>query len=149
MPSGGDWALQRMGALFFEGTENTLVDSCIFERLDGNGIMISGYNRNVTIQKNEFAWIGDTAIASWGYTSGTNVPGMRWLAQMATNLTSIVSSTTLYMSWVSGRSSLHSTSKPSPVRTFSKVTYSSMGHVQESTLMMALVVLTTSLRVCC
>ena len=78
MPSGGDWALQRMGALFLEGTENTLVDSCIFERLDGNGIMISGYNRNVTIQKNEFAWIGDTAIASWGYTSGTNVQGMGW-----------------------------------------------------------------------
>ena len=78
MPSGGDWALQRMGALFFEGTEATTVDSCIFERLDGNGVMISGYNRNVTIQKNEFVWIGDTAIASWGYTSGTNVPGMGW-----------------------------------------------------------------------
>lgn len=76
MPSGGDWALQRMGALFFEGTESTMVDSCVFERLDGNAVMISGYNRDVTIQNNEFIWIGDTAIASWGYTSGAGVDGM-------------------------------------------------------------------------
>ena len=76
MPSGGDWALQRMGALFFEGTENVLVQECIFERLDGNAIMISGYNRNATIYKNEFLWIGDTAIAQWGYTSGSAAKGM-------------------------------------------------------------------------
>ena len=78
IPSGGDWALERMGALFFEGTKNTLVEGCIFERLDGNAIMISGYNRNTTILKNEFKWIGSTAIGSWGYTSGTRVPGMGW-----------------------------------------------------------------------
>lgn len=78
MPSGGDWALERMGALFFEGSENALVDSCIFDRLDGNGIMISGYNRYTTIQRSEFSWIGSTAIALWGYTSGTSVKGMGW-----------------------------------------------------------------------
>lgn len=76
MPSGGDWALERMGALYFEGTENTVVDSCVLERLDGNGIMISGYNRGVTIQNNEFAWIGDSAIGSWGYTTGAGIDGM-------------------------------------------------------------------------
>ena len=78
MPSGGDWALERMGALFFEGTKNVTVDSCIFERLDGNAIMVSGYNRNTTIQGNEFVWIGSTAIAQWGYTSGADVTGMGW-----------------------------------------------------------------------
>ena len=78
MPSGGDWGLERMGALFFEGTKGVIVDSCIFERLDGNGIMVSGYNRNTTIQRNEFLWIGSTAIAQWGYTSGTDIPGMGW-----------------------------------------------------------------------
>jgi len=76
MPSGGDWALQRMGALYFEGTENFLVQECIFERLDGNAIMISGYNRNTTVYKNEFVWIGDSAIAQWGYTKGSAVTGM-------------------------------------------------------------------------
>ena len=76
IPSGGDWALQRYGALFFEGTEGAIVDSCVFERLDGNAVMISGYNRNATIQKSEFVWIGDSAIASWGYTTGSSVDGM-------------------------------------------------------------------------
>lgn len=78
MPSGGDWGLQRSGGLFFEGTEKTRVLECIFERLDGNAIMISGYNRDATIRRNEFVWIGDTAIASWGYTSGSIVKGMGW-----------------------------------------------------------------------
>lgn len=78
MPSGGDWGLQRTGALFFEGTESILVQECILERLDGNAIMVSGYNRNTTIYKNEFLWIGDTAIALWGDTSGSAVKGMGW-----------------------------------------------------------------------
>lgn len=78
MPSGGDWGLQRSGALFFEGTMNTLIQECLFERLDGNAVMLSGYNRNATLLRNEFVWIGDTAIASWGYTTGSSVEGMGW-----------------------------------------------------------------------
>ena len=79
MPSGGDWALERMGVLFIEGTEDMLIDSCIFQRLDGNAIMLSGYNRNATILKNEFVWIGSSAIAQWGYTTGVDgVSGMGW-----------------------------------------------------------------------
>ena len=78
MPSGGDWGLQRMGALFLEGTTGVTIEHGIFERLDGNAIMVSGYNRNTTIQYNEFVWIGDTAIGQWGYTSGVNVTGMGW-----------------------------------------------------------------------
>ena len=78
MPSGGDWGLQRSAALFFEGTEGTVVDSCLFSRLDGNALMLSGYNREAVIQNNEFVWIGDSAIASWGYTSGTEVYGFGW-----------------------------------------------------------------------
>lgn len=78
MPSGGDWGLQRSGAVFLEGTKNTLIQECIFERLDGNAVMISGSNYNTTIYKNEFIWIGDTAIGSWGYTKGSSVKGMGW-----------------------------------------------------------------------
>jgi hypothetical protein len=45
VPSGGDWALQRTGALFFEGTEQLSVSDCLFIRLDGNALFLSGYNR--------------------------------------------------------------------------------------------------------
>ena len=75
MPSGGDWALQRTGLIFLEGTVNATVESCTFTRNDGIGIMVSGFNRYATLQNNEFVWNGETAMAGWGYTNnmdGTN-----------------------------------------------------------------------------
>lgn len=72
VPSGGDWALQRDAALFFEGTEGLNITGCSFERLDGNAIMLSGYTRNAVIAENSFAYIGDTVIASWGRTKELN-----------------------------------------------------------------------------
>ena len=68
VPSGGDWALQRMGAIFLEGTEHVTIQGCLFERLDGNAVFLSGYTRGALIQNNEFVWIGDSAMAAWGYT---------------------------------------------------------------------------------
>ena len=68
IPSGGDWALERMGALFFEGTTNLKISGCDFVRNDGNGVMLSGFNRFASIVGNHFAWTGDTAIAAWGRT---------------------------------------------------------------------------------
>jgi len=68
MPSGGDWGLQRSGAVLFEGTEECAVSHCHINRVDGNGVFISNYNRNATVANNEFSWIGDSAIASWGST---------------------------------------------------------------------------------
>jgi hypothetical protein len=32
-PSGGDWAVHRGAALFFEGTKDILLDSCVFWNL--------------------------------------------------------------------------------------------------------------------
>ena len=56
VPSGGDWALQRMGAVFIENSEGIVIDSNLFIRLDGNGLMLSGYNRDTLITSNEFVW---------------------------------------------------------------------------------------------
>ena len=58
-----------MGAIHLEGTKGVTIESCTVTRVDGNAIMLSGYNRNTTIAKNEFVWIGDSVIASWGYTA--------------------------------------------------------------------------------
>ena len=43
VPSAGDWALDRVGAIFLQGTEGATFDGCTFERLDGNAVMVSGY----------------------------------------------------------------------------------------------------------
>lgn len=45
------------------------IKSCLVTRVDGNAIMVSGYNRGTVIEKNEFVWIGDSVIAAWGYTA--------------------------------------------------------------------------------
>jgi len=75
VPSGGDWGMQRGGALFFEGTENLSIQGCLFQRLDGNGLVLSGYHRNASILKNEFAWIGDSPMVAWGYHQGIDGTG--------------------------------------------------------------------------
>ena len=69
LPSGGDWALQKQGAITVVGTEAVTIDKCLLTRLDGNAIFIGGYNRNLSITNNELSFIGDSAIASWGDTS--------------------------------------------------------------------------------
>ena len=69
LPSGGDWALERSAVVFIEGAERVAVSGCVFERVDGNAVMLSAYTRNVSITYNEFAWLGATAIAAWGNTA--------------------------------------------------------------------------------
>ncbi|KAJ9469345.1 hypothetical protein DIPPA_01785 [Diplonema papillatum] len=75
VPSGGDWALQRAGAIFLEGTENCSLRENTITKLDGNAVMISGYNRGFVVERNEFSYIGDSVLASWGYTMPLNTAG--------------------------------------------------------------------------
>jgi hypothetical protein len=80
-PSGGDWALERMGAILFEGTQNVSVAGCTFEKLDSNAIFLSGYNQGAAIVRNHFRWLGQSAIASWGRpldNDATNGDFPRW-----------------------------------------------------------------------
>ena len=68
VPSGGDWALERMGAIFIQGSSMVTINSSHLSVWDGNGVMLSGYNRNASIMWNEFAWMGGSAMAAWGIT---------------------------------------------------------------------------------
>jgi hypothetical protein len=67
--------LDRQGAIFLQGTELVTVDKCNFTRLDGNAVMVSGYNRNTTITNSEFSWLGGNAMAGWGFTNETSLEG--------------------------------------------------------------------------
>ena len=71
MPSGGDWARQRQGAITTNYVENLIISNNLFTRLDGNSISINRYARNVSINNNEIVWNGDSAITLWGDTIGT------------------------------------------------------------------------------
>ena len=69
-PSGGDWSLRRGGAIFIENASNVTVRGCHFFRLDSNAIFLSRKTRYVHIQHNQFEWLGENAIATWGDTDG-------------------------------------------------------------------------------
>lgn len=69
IPSGGDWGLARAGAVFLQGTERVTITDSLFTRCDGSGVFISGYNRNATVTRSEFAWMGENGVASWGYAN--------------------------------------------------------------------------------
>jgi hypothetical protein len=64
LPSGGDWALQKQGAVTLVGTEDVTINGNLFTRLDGNAIFIGGYHRRLVVSDNEFEFIGDSAMAA-------------------------------------------------------------------------------------
>ena len=68
IPSGGDWALRRAGAVLLENTERVTVADCAFVRTDANAVLLSSYNRNTTIVDSVFQWLGMSAIALIGDT---------------------------------------------------------------------------------
>ncbi|ETO07724.1 hypothetical protein RFI_29663 [Reticulomyxa filosa] len=74
MPSGGDWALQRTGAIYLDGTWNVSISNNEMTRLDGIAISVNRYNRLTVIARNEIAWTGDSAITLWGDTNGITFP---------------------------------------------------------------------------
>ncbi len=68
VPSGGDWALERMGAVFLEGTAGLTVQACGWWRIGGNALMLSRRHTDATVEGNSFAWLGGSAVALWGWT---------------------------------------------------------------------------------
>ena len=80
VPSGGDWALQRSGAILLDHTESVTVANSTMERCDGNAIMVSGHNLQTRIMGNEIRWTGDSAIAAWGRTPEQDPPHYGQLA---------------------------------------------------------------------
>ena len=40
VPSGGDWSVHRNAMVYVEGTENLLIEECVFSQPGGNGLFI-------------------------------------------------------------------------------------------------------------
>ena len=73
---GGDWALARRAAVHLLGNvSRCTVARCLFSRVDGNALMVSGRARGVEIVGNEFHLVGESAIVQWGRTRDFNDGG--------------------------------------------------------------------------
>jgi hypothetical protein len=68
--SGGDWSFHRGGMLYMEGTVASQILSCTFWSPGGNALMISGFNRQMNVTGNHFAYTGSSAIVSAGLIAG-------------------------------------------------------------------------------
>ncbi len=75
IPSGGDWAVARTAALTVEGSVGFSVTDSVFTRLDGNAVALNGWNRGANVSRNEFVWLGESAVVSWGRVNGSDATG--------------------------------------------------------------------------
>ena len=64
--SRGDWAIHRGGAVLLEGAEDCAIEDCDFDRVGGNAIFVSNYNRRVAVRGCRFVHTGDSAVALVG-----------------------------------------------------------------------------------
>ena len=105
----GDWGLRRAGALHLEGTERATVSGCTFFRTDANAVFLAAYNRNATVTDNEFAFIGMSAVVTFGATQqddGT-VGTQPWGTVIAYNLVRELGTYQLQSSaWFTSRAAL-------------------------------------------
>ena len=69
-PASGDWSIHRGGSVYIEGGENVTVSQSLFTQVATNSIVISNWNRNITVTHNEFVWLGDSGIIIVGSSSG-------------------------------------------------------------------------------
>ena len=87
IPSGGDWTLERSAVVFIENATGINVTNNVFERVDGNALMLSGFVRDSSIEGNEFVWIGGSAVAAWGDTEVRGLQSQACSARSARPLT--------------------------------------------------------------
>jgi hypothetical protein len=68
VPSGGDYAVHKGGAVHLNGTLGCAVQSCVFDQLGGNAVALSDWNRNATVRGNEMKRLGENGIVLVGTT---------------------------------------------------------------------------------
>ncbi len=73
-PLRSDWGIARAGAVFIQDAEDVTISNSVFDRIGGNGIFMSGYNRNHLVTQNEFLENGATCVNMVGLVSAVRYP---------------------------------------------------------------------------
>ena len=68
VPSGGDYSVHRGGAIHLNGTANSTVDACLFDRVGGNAIWLTDFNRFARIAGNHIRFPGENGVGLTGST---------------------------------------------------------------------------------
>ncbi len=70
-----DWTIARAGAIFMQNAHYITVENCLFDQLGGNGIFMSGHNRNHLIFNNTFMHTGASCVCICGIQDAVRCPG--------------------------------------------------------------------------
>jgi len=76
-----DWGIVRAATFFMQDAENITVKNCFFDQIGGNGVFMSGYNRNDLVYNNEFTNGGASCVLSIGLQSAVRTPST-WVNQL-------------------------------------------------------------------
>ena len=66
IPSLGDWAIHRGGAVYLENTRNCTIEGNLFDAVGGNAVFLNQYNRGAKVTGNTFTQAGDSAVCLVG-----------------------------------------------------------------------------------
>ena len=64
--AGGDWAVHRGAATMIENATGVVFDSCVWQQIEGNGVMLSHYVRGSKVTNSEISGAGDTPVVLLG-----------------------------------------------------------------------------------
>jgi hypothetical protein len=70
----GDWCIVRAGAIYIQDAENITIKNSRFYNIGGNGVFISGYNKEHIIDNNEFINFGSTCVQVIGLPEAVYEP---------------------------------------------------------------------------
>lgn len=70
----GDWCVVRSGAITLVDSEQITLRNLVLEHIGGNGIFMSGYNRNHLVENNEICHLGATGIQVVGLPEAVHEP---------------------------------------------------------------------------
>ena len=61
-----DWTTYRGGAVFFNGTEDCVLEDCFIDQVGGNAVFVNNYNRRVAVRGCQIAQAGANGVAFVG-----------------------------------------------------------------------------------
>jgi len=69
----GDWSVRRSGAVIIDSAANASVIGCVWNRTNGNSLLITGSSQNTFVEECDFYIPGGCGIAVVGYAPRSNV----------------------------------------------------------------------------
>jgi len=65
-PLGSDWGIRRSAAVSYDNAHNSSIDGCLFDRVGGNAVLLSGNTEYCRVTRNEIAYPGESGVVLLG-----------------------------------------------------------------------------------